>query len=122
MLDIESIRKFCLTKPEVTEDFPFDKYTLVYKVCGKMFLLASLDDIPLRINLKCDPETAVELREKYDSVFPGYHMNKMHWNTVIIDGSVRRKEILSWITDSYLLVVNSLKKKEKDRINKLLIK
>lgn len=119
-MDIESIRKFCLAKPEVTEDFPFNEDTLVFKVCGKIFLLASLDEIPLRINLKCDPEKAVELRERYDSVLPGYHMNKTHWNTVIIDGYVPAREILNWIADSYLLVVNSLRKNEKERINKLL--
>ena len=119
-MDIESIRKFCLGKPEVTEDFPFGENTLVFKVSGKMFLLASLDEIPLKINLKCDPEEAVELRERYDSVLPGYHMNKTHWNTIVLDGSVRSKEILSWITDSYLLVVNSLGKNERERIHKLL--
>lgn len=119
-MDIESIRKFCLAKPEVAEDFPFGEYTMVFKVAGKMFLLASLDDIPLRINLKCDPEKAVDLRERYDSILPGYHMNKTHWNTIIIDGSVPGGEILSWITDSYLLVVNSLRKNERERIHKLL--
>ena len=119
-MDIESIRKFCLAKPEVAEDFPFREYTMVFKVAGKMFLLASLDDIPLRINLKCDPEKAVDLRERYDSILPGYHMNKTHWNTIIIDGSVPGGEILSWITDSYLLVVNSLRKNERERIHKLL--
>jgi predicted DNA-binding protein (MmcQ/YjbR family) len=115
-MDIESIRKFCLSKPEVTEDFPFGEYTMVFKVSGKIFLLASLDDIPLRINLKCDPEMAVDLRERYESVLPGYHMNKTHWNTVIIDGSVPGTEILNWITDSYLLVINSLRKNERERI------
>jgi predicted DNA-binding protein (MmcQ/YjbR family) len=119
-MDIESIRKFCLSKSEVTEDFPFGENTLVFKVSGKMFLLASLDEFPLRINLKCDPEEAVELRERYDSVLPGYHMNKTHWNTIVVDGSVPGKEILNWITDSYLLVVNSLRKNEKERIHKLL--
>ncbi len=70
--------------------------------------------------MKCDPENAVELRERYDSVLPGYHMNKTHWNTVIIDGSVPSKEILRWITDSYVLIVDSLRKNERERINKLL--
>jgi len=119
-MNIESIRKFCLSKPEVIEDFPFGVSTLVFKVCGKIFLLASLDEIPIRINFKCDPENAIELRERYDSVLPGYHMNKTHWNTVIIDGSVPAKEILSWVTDSYILVVNSLRKEEMERINRLL--
>ena len=119
-MNIETIRKYCLKKPVVTEDFPFDENTLVFRVMGKIFLLASLDEVPLRINLKCDPEKAVELRERYDSVLPGYHMNKAHWNTIVIDGSVPGNEILSWITDSYLLVVNSLKKHEKEKIYKLL--
>jgi predicted DNA-binding protein (MmcQ/YjbR family) len=80
-----------------------------------MFLLASIDKIPLRINLKCDPEKAVELRERYDSVIPGYHMNKTHWNTVIIDGTVPVREILSWTDNSYLLIVNNLKKYNKKK-------
>ncbi len=119
-MNIEYIREYCLKKPEVTEGFPFNEDTLVFKVAGKIFLLASLDEIPLRINLKCDPEKAVELRESYDSVLPGYHMNKTHWNTVIADGSFSRKDLLEWIDDSYMLVVNSLKKKEKERVLKLL--
>lgn len=109
-MNIETIREHCLKKPGVTEDFPFDENTLVFRVMKKMFLLASIDEIPLRINLKCDPEKAVELRERYDSVLPGYHMNKTHWNTVVIDGSVTEREIISWIDDSYMLITNSLKK------------
>ena len=119
-MNIETIRKYCLKKPVVTEDFPFDENTLVFRVMGKIFLLAAIDEIPLRINLKCDPEKAVELREEYDSVLPGYHMNKTHWNTILIDGSVSSQEILTWITDSYMQVVHGLKKQEKERIHKLL--
>jgi predicted DNA-binding protein (MmcQ/YjbR family) len=119
-MNIEFIREYCLKKPEVTEGFPFGEDTLVFKVAGKIFLLASLDEIPLRLNLKCDPEKAIELREKYDSVLPGYHMNKSHWNTVIVDGSFSRNDLLEWIDDSYLLVVNSLKKKDTERIKILL--
>ena len=119
-MNIETIRKYCLKKPVVTEDFPFDENTLVFRVMGKIFLLAAIDEIPLRINLKCDPEKAVELREEYDSVLPGYHMNKTHWNTILIDGSVPSQEILNWITDSYMQVVHGLKKQEKERIHKLL--
>jgi len=121
-LDIESVREFCLKKPEVTESFPFGEDTLVFKVSGKIFLLAGLDEVPLRINLKCDPEKAVELREKYDSVLPGYHMNKTHWNTIIIDDSFLRNELFEWINDSYLLVVETLPKKVKERIKKLIEK
>jgi predicted DNA-binding protein (MmcQ/YjbR family) len=119
-MNIEFIREYCLKKPEVTEGFPFGEDTLVFKVAGKIFLLASLDEIPLRLNLKCDPEKAIELREKYDFVLPGYHMNKSHWNTVIVDGSFSRNDLLEWIDDSYLLVVNSLKKKDTERIKILL--
>ena len=115
-MNIEAIREFCLKKPEVTEGFPFGEETLVFKVAGKIFLLASLDEIPLRINLKCDPEKAVELREEYDSVLPGYHMNKTHWNTVIVDGSFSKRELLDWIDNSYLLVLNGLKKRIKKKL------
>ena len=121
-MDIESVREFCLKKPEVTESFPFGEDTLVFKVSGKIFLLAGLDEVPLRINLKCDPEKAIELREKYDSVLPGYHMNKTHWNTIIIDDSFLRNELFEWINDSYLLVVETLPKKVKERIKKLIEK
>ena len=119
-MDIESIRKHCLKKPGVTEDFPFGENTLVFRVMKKMFLLASIDEIPLRINLKCDPEKAMELRERHDSVIPGYHMNKTHWNTVVVDGTVSAQEILNWIDNSYLLIVNSLKKYDKEKIKRLL--
>jgi len=119
-MNIEFIREYCFKKPEVEECFPFDENTLVFKVAGKIFLLAALDEIPLRINLKCDLEKAIELREQYEAVTPGYHMNKNHWNTVIIDGSFLHRELLEWIDHSYIQVVNSLKKAARDRINKLL--
>ena len=111
-MNIEQIREYCLKKKGVTEEFPFDEDTLVFKVAGKIFLLASLDSIPLQINLKCDPEIAVELREEYDSVQPGYHMNKKHWNTIFIDGSLRKELLLKWIDHSYDLVVAGLKKSD----------
>jgi predicted DNA-binding protein (MmcQ/YjbR family) len=85
-MNIEEVRNFCLKLNGTEEDYPFGENTLVFKVGGKIFALTSLDSIPLQINLKCDPEKAVELRETYDSVIPGYHMNKRHWNTVILDG------------------------------------
>lgn len=116
-LNVDQICEFCLNKKGVTEEFPFDEETLVFKVIGKMFLLLSLDSIPLQINVKCDPEVAVELRERYESVVPGYHMNKKHWNTVIIDGSVPDKIIFEWIDDSYSLVVGGLKKSDKKKLN-----
>ena len=111
-MNIEQIREYCLKKKGVTEEFPFDEETLVFKVMGKMFLLASLDTVPLQINLKCDPEKAVNLREEYESVKPGYHMNKKHWDTIIIDGSVSINKIFEWIDDSYNLVAAGLKKSE----------
>jgi len=102
----------------VTEEFPFDEETLVFKVAGKIFLLASLETIPLQINLKCDPEKAIELREEYESVQPGYHMNKKHWNTILIDGTVPDRKVFEWIDDSYNLVVAGLKKSERNLIEK----
>jgi predicted DNA-binding protein (MmcQ/YjbR family) len=114
MLDLGIIRAHCLKKKGVTEELPFNEDTPVYKVMGKMFLLASLT-YPISINIKCDPEKAIELRERYSSVTPGYHMNKTHWNTVLLDGSIPNKEILEWIDESYDLVVQGLKKSERDK-------
>jgi predicted DNA-binding protein (MmcQ/YjbR family) len=102
-MNIEIIRDYCLSKNEVTEGLPFGDDTLVFKRSGKIFLLANLDG-PLSVNLKCDPSKALELREQYASVIPGYHMNKVHWNTVFIDGSVPDGEIFGWIDHSYDLV------------------
>jgi predicted DNA-binding protein (MmcQ/YjbR family) len=116
MFDIESFRDYCLTKKAVTEEFPFDNSTLVFKVAGKMFALANVDAFNT-INLKCDPVKAVELREKYDAVQPGYHMNKKHWNTVEVNG-VAVKLLKEWIDDSYALVIQSLPKKERDKLTK----
>lgn len=111
-MNIEQIREYCLKKKGVTEEFPFDEETLVFKVAGKIFLLASLESIPLQINLKCDPEKAIELREEYECVQPGYHMNKKHWNTIIVNGSISTTQIFEWIDDSYKLVAEGLKKSE----------
>ena len=118
-MNIEEITEYCSKKKGVTEEFPFDEDTLVLKVMGKIFLLASLEKIPLQINLKCNPEEAVELREEYEAVIPGYHMNKQHWNTVIIDNSIPPKNILSWIDNSYNLIVSGLKKSKKEELNNL---
>ena len=118
-MNIEEITEYCSKKKGVTQEFPFDEETLVLKVMGKMFLLASLEKIPLQINLKCNPEEAVELREKYEAVIPGYHMNKQHWNTVIIDNSIPPKSILSWIDNSYNLIVTGLKKSQKEELKKM---
>lgn len=117
-MNIDQIRNHCIKKKGVTEEFPFNEDTLVFKVMGKMFLPASLDTIPLQINLKCDPEKAIELREEFEAVQPGYHMSKKHWNTVVIDGSISGKKILEWIDDSYKLVVSGLKRKDRERLRK----
>ena len=113
-MHIETLREYCLSKKAVTEDFPFGETTLVFRVKEKIFLLVSLDADPLQFNAKCDPEKAVELREEYDAVKPGYHMNKKHWNTIIIDGSIPSKLIKEMIDDSYNLIVQSLPKKVRD--------
>ncbi len=117
-MNIESLREYCLSKPEVEECLPFDEETLVFKVAGKMFALTSLDS-SLSVNLKCDPELAIDLREKYAAVLPGYHMDKKHWNTIIIDGSLPDKLIMEWIDHSYWLVVSKLPKQIKLRIEKI---
>jgi predicted DNA-binding protein (MmcQ/YjbR family) len=102
-MNIEEIRQICVAKKGVTEGFPFDDTTLVIKVGGKIFALISLESNPW-LNLKCDPEKAVDLRERYEDITPGYHMNKKHWNTVSVDGSVPDKEIFAWIDHSYDLI------------------
>ncbi len=114
-MNIEMIREYCLEKPAVTESFPFDEVTLVFKVAGKMFALVNLDG-SLRINLKCDPEKALELREHYSFVLPGYHMNKRLWNTILLDGSVESDMLKSWIDDSYHLVVAKLPKNIREKL------
>jgi predicted DNA-binding protein (MmcQ/YjbR family) len=102
-MDIVSLRDYCISKEGSEESFPFGDDTLVFKKNGKIFALVNLFG-DLTINLKCDPAFALELRERYSCVQPGYHMNKKHWNTIILDGSVPDKEIFSWIDHSYNLV------------------
>jgi predicted DNA-binding protein (MmcQ/YjbR family) len=113
-MDIETIRDYCLAKKEVEESFPFGETTLVFKVRGKIFLLAGLDNPVLQFNVKCDPEKAIEWREQFASVQPGYHMNKKRWNTVMVDGSIPGRIIRQMIDDSYQLVVMSLPKKSRE--------
>ena len=110
-MDIESLREYCLSKRGAEETLPFGPDTLVYKVAGKAFLLVGLDSEDLRFNVKCDPDLAEELREQYPCVLPGYHMNKKHWNTIIVDGSVSSKQLREWIDHSYDLIINNLPKK-----------
>ena len=102
-MNIEILREYCLSKPGAEETFPFGDNTLVFKINGKIFALANLDGDPT-INLKCNPSLALELRENYPCVIPGYHMNKKHWNTVVLDGSVPDKKVFGWIDHSYDLV------------------
>ncbi|WP_342646746.1 MmcQ/YjbR family DNA-binding protein [Mucilaginibacter sp. CSA2-8R] len=111
-MNTEELRDYCLKKTAVTESFPFDNDTLVFKAGGKIFLLVSLDK-GNSFNAKCDPERAVELRERFTEVQPGYHMNKTHWNTVYIDGSLTHKELCEMIDHSYDLIIKSLPKKLK---------
>lgn len=117
-MNIEEFRTYCLSKPEATEEFPFDNDTLVFKIKDKIFALTSLKKWEAgdhSINLKCDPNKAIEYREKYpDEVFPGFHMNKKHWNTVVVDGpQLSSKKIKYLINHSYELVVNKLPKSQR---------
>jgi len=109
-MNIEELREYCIAKKAVTESFPFDEETLVFKVMNKMFLLTNINK-DLSMNVKCDPEKAIELREQYSSVIPGWHMNKKHWNTVDIDGSISDQQLKEWIDHSYDLIIASLTKK-----------
>ncbi|MFT4681856.1 MAG: putative DNA-binding protein (MmcQ/YjbR family) [Flavobacteriales bacterium] len=115
-MNFEEIREYCMNMKGVTESFPFDNHTLVFKVMGKMYALASLEKNPPSINLKCDPDKALELRVEYSGVTPGYHMNKQHWNTVIFDGSFDENLAKEWIVHSYNLVSSRLTKKLKSEL------
>jgi predicted DNA-binding protein (MmcQ/YjbR family) len=110
-MDIEQLREYCIAKPGVEEGFPFGPSALVFKINGKMFLLVALDAQPLQFNAKCDPDKAIELREEYSCILPGYHMNKKYWNTVIVDGTLSTKQLKEFIDDSYNLVSAKAKSK-----------
>ncbi len=117
-MNIEQIQEYCLSKPGAEETLPFGPDTLVYKVAGKAFLLTSLaNEDGLRFNVKCDPDLAQELREQHACVLPGFHMNKKHWNTIVVDGSVSNKQLKEWIDHSYDLVVRSLPKKLREQFS-----
>lgn len=103
-MNIETIRDYCLSKPGTEETLPFGPDVIVFKVTSKSFLLLPLDTEQLQFNVKCDPDLALELREQYSCVLPGWHMNKKHWNTIVVDGSAPSKLILEWIDHSYDLV------------------
>ena len=109
-MDLAEFREYCLTKPGAREETPFGSDVLVFKVGGKMFALAALDEVPTTVNLKCDPDLALDLRDRYEQVGPGYHMNKRHWNTVEIDTGIPDVELRKMIDHSYELVVKSLPK------------
>ncbi len=115
-MDLGGFRDHCLTKAGATEESPFGPDNLVFKVGGKMFALASLDAVPPRVNLKCEPERALDLRDRYVSVRPGYHMNKRHWNTVELTGEISESELRALVDHSYELVFASLPKNQRAEI------
>lgn len=115
-MNIEEYRDYCIAKRGVTESFPFDNKTLVFKVGGKMFALTGVDDFAF-INLKSDPEVAIELRETYEGVQPGYHMNKSLWNSVYLQKDVPDRVVYELIDRSYDLIVSSLSKKLRDELS-----
>jgi predicted DNA-binding protein (MmcQ/YjbR family) len=115
-MNLESFRAYCLGLPGTDEGTPFGPDTLVLKVAGKMFATLSLDEVPARANLKCDPERAVELREEHDAVLPGYHMNKQHWNTLVLDGRLPASLVRELIDHSYALVVAGLPRRTREAL------
>ena len=117
-MDIEAIRDHCLAKEGVTEGFPFGEDVLVFKVMSRMFALVNLERIPTTVNLKCDPERAVELRERYGAVEPGWHMNKQHWNTLHLDGTIPSAEVRDLIDHSYELVVQKLTLRDRETLGR----
>lgn len=118
-MNIEEFREYCISKKGITEEFPFDEQTLVFKVMGKMFALVALERIPSQVNLKCDPERAIALREEFDGVImPGYHMSKVHWNTVFLE-NVPPELIRELVDHSYELVVSKFTKKLKAEFDTL---
>jgi predicted DNA-binding protein (MmcQ/YjbR family) len=117
-MNIEDFRSYCLSLKGAEESLPFDDETLVFKVGGKIFSLTGIS-LFASVNLKCDPEKAMELREQYPAVIPGYHMNKKHWNTISMDGSISDRLLKEWIKDSYELIVSSLPKKIKQELDEL---
>lgn len=117
-MNVEAYRSYCLAKKGVTQEFPFDETTMVFKVMGKMFALADIDDFT-QINLKVDPEEGAELREQYPFVQPAYHMNKKHWITVVLGAGASDKQVLGWTDRSYELVVKGLTRSQKSTLEAL---
>ncbi len=118
-MDLDALYTHLLSKKGATETFPFGPQALVLKVIGKMYALLAPDEIPPRLTLKCDPERAVLLRDRYAAVAPGYHMNKRHWNTITLDGEVPAEELTTWVDHSYALVVANLTKADRERVRAL---
>lgn len=114
-MHLEELRDFCLSLPETSEKFPFDQSTLVFYVVDKMFCLSNIDEFA-SLNLKCDPDLAIQLRDEYQAVTPGYHMNKKHWNTISVNQDVPNKLIKEWVLDSYNLVVANLPKSKRPKV------
>ena len=115
-MDLAQFREYCLSKPRATEATPFGPDVLVFKVRGKMFALAALEEVPTTVNLKCEPDLALELRDRYEQVRPGYHMNKKHWNTVEIESGIPDAEVRRMIDHSYQLVIKGLPKAERRKL------
>ncbi|PID93286.1 MAG: MmcQ-like protein [Bacteroidetes bacterium] len=118
-MNIEEFRDYCLAKPAASESFPFDDNVLVFKVMGKIFALTSMQG-DFSINLKCDPERALRIRMRYPAISPGFHMNKKHWNTILVDGSLDDSFIRALIDHSYDLVVARLTKSQRGAIQELI--
>jgi predicted DNA-binding protein (MmcQ/YjbR family) len=120
-MNLETIRSYCLRKPGTTAETPFGPEVLVFKVLGKMFALTQNDPQPESISLKCDPDDALALRAQYNGVTPGYHLNKRHWNTVLLDGDVPQDEILAMIDTSYHLVAKGLPRRDRETLKRSFI-
>lgn len=118
-MNIEEFRNYCLSKKAVTEEFPFDETTLVFKVVGKVFALTGLEAEEFRVNLKCDPEYGIELREEYEDIIPGWHMNKVHWNTVYFENGLEMDLLCKLIDHSYDMVVKKMKKADQEFLKNL---
>ncbi len=118
-MNIEEFRQYCLAKPGVTESFPFDESTLVFKVMNKMFALTGLNREDFTVNLKCDPDRAIELREEYPEIVEGYHMSKKHWNTISFDEGLSKNLLVELIDHSYDLVVKGLKKADRELLKSM---
>jgi len=122
MMDVENVREVLLAKENASEETPFGPEVLVYKVGGKMFALLTIEEVPVRMNLKCDPERSLDLRDRYESIIPGYHMNKKHWNSLVLDQTLPENLIQELIDHSYDLVFASLPKKVKEGERRIILR